>query len=69
MRRGILEEIVPQHARDAEQQVGVDVAIVKDLVGIGPVAMDGLGKPSNGTPLGLQLVPNQIAKMNACHDC
>ena len=64
---GVLEEVVVKHTRDAEQQLGVDVAIGEDLVGVGAVAMDGTGEPGDGASLPLKLGLYHVSEVNVSH--
>ena len=58
---------MPQDARDPEEQLGIYMAVVEDLVHIGTVAMDGLGEPSDGSPLSLKLLLYHMPKVYAFH--
>lgn len=58
---------MPQNARNTEQQFSIYMAVAENLVGIGAVAMDGLGEPCDGAPLCLQLGLDQMSEMNVFH--
>ena len=52
---------------NVHQQGEVDALAFQHLVGVGAVAVDGLGKPGHGASLLLQFTTNHITYMNLCH--
>ena len=54
----LFQKIVVEQFGDVHQQRHVDALALQHLVGVGAVAVDGLGKPSHGAPLPRQLGSN-----------
>ena len=56
-----------QHFGNAEKQFRIDMTVIENLIGIGTVAMDVLGKPSNSAPLCLQFGLDYFANVKLLH--
>ncbi len=65
----LAQKIVVQKLGNIHQQGEVDAFALQHLVGIGTVAVDGIGKPCHGASLPCEFGSNHIAYVNLCHPC
>ena len=59
-----LKEIIPQQARDAQQQVGVYGFLVINLIDIRAAVRQFAGKPGSGLALRFHLLSDQLADVH-----